>query len=389
MEKWEEGYYITAMAGSATGSSLVVMSKGTPYTQQSYKVSGESARRVLSWLVGGCWVGGWHVGGGSGQHWWRVQVVLGRRSRASNRREGITCRRRSQPHHLWLSPSPRCCPAASSPCSFRLLPLQVDQQEVEGGLLWCAWTCAEALLSGSIAMAQPLKPACPAALACWLMPPRPRPTLRFCSDGHGHQPLAVGCSDEPQRRLCGPGAGRDSGLAGLQVGSCRCWRLHVHTSRVAGTRPLAGCLPSCRPCAPAATHPPLCPPCAPLQCVELDFQYPSEGIHRRWDAGYRITSCAATPDQAAFVLRWVFGCWVGLVVEDSQLFATAARNSLTGAAVVLPARLCLTLLLTPHCPLPLAAAYPSGGRWMRRRKHCAPRPSPAHMSRRSGPRTCT
>jgi hypothetical protein len=38
MEKWEEGYYITAMAGSMSGSSLVVMSKGTPYTQQSYKV---------------------------------------------------------------------------------------------------------------------------------------------------------------------------------------------------------------------------------------------------------------------------------------------------------------------------------------------------------------
>lgn len=38
MEKWEEGYYITAMAGSHSGSSLVVMSKGTPYTQQSYKV---------------------------------------------------------------------------------------------------------------------------------------------------------------------------------------------------------------------------------------------------------------------------------------------------------------------------------------------------------------
>ena len=37
MEKWEEGYYITAMAGSTGGSSLVVMSKGTPYTQQSYK----------------------------------------------------------------------------------------------------------------------------------------------------------------------------------------------------------------------------------------------------------------------------------------------------------------------------------------------------------------
>lgn len=36
--------------------------------------------------------------------------------------------------------------------------------------------------------------------------------------------------------------------------------------------------------------------------VELDFLYPSEGIHRRWDSGYRITSTAATLDQAAFVL---------------------------------------------------------------------------------------
>lgn len=36
--------------------------------------------------------------------------------------------------------------------------------------------------------------------------------------------------------------------------------------------------------------------------MELDFQYPSEGIHRRWDAGFRITACAATPDQSAFVL---------------------------------------------------------------------------------------
>lgn len=31
--------------------------------------------------------------------------------------------------------------------------------------------------------------------------------------------------------------------------------------------------------------------------VELDFQYPSEGIHKRWDAGYRITCCGATRDQ--------------------------------------------------------------------------------------------
>jgi hypothetical protein len=39
-----------------------------------------------------------------------------------------------------------------------------------------------------------------------------------------------------------------------------------------------------------------------LQVVELDFLYPSEGIHRRWEHGYRITSSAATIDQAAFIL---------------------------------------------------------------------------------------
>ncbi|WOL14142.1 casein kinase 1-like protein HD16 [Canna indica] len=39
MEQWEKNYYITALAGASNGSSLVVMSKGTPYAQQSYKVS--------------------------------------------------------------------------------------------------------------------------------------------------------------------------------------------------------------------------------------------------------------------------------------------------------------------------------------------------------------
>lgn len=38
-EQWEKNYHITAIAGATNGSSLVVMSKGTPYTQQSYKVS--------------------------------------------------------------------------------------------------------------------------------------------------------------------------------------------------------------------------------------------------------------------------------------------------------------------------------------------------------------
>ena len=30
LEQWDDGYYITALAGSTTGSALVIMSKGTP-----------------------------------------------------------------------------------------------------------------------------------------------------------------------------------------------------------------------------------------------------------------------------------------------------------------------------------------------------------------------
>ena len=48
MERWEDGFYITAMAGSAGGSSLVVMSKGTPYTQQSYKVRTQASQHCYS-----------------------------------------------------------------------------------------------------------------------------------------------------------------------------------------------------------------------------------------------------------------------------------------------------------------------------------------------------
>ena len=39
MEQWERNYYITSLAGSNNGSSVVIMSTGTPYAQQSYKVS--------------------------------------------------------------------------------------------------------------------------------------------------------------------------------------------------------------------------------------------------------------------------------------------------------------------------------------------------------------
>ncbi|XVE88824.1 hypothetical protein DITRI_Ditri19aG0099500 [Diplodiscus trichospermus] len=39
MEQWEKNYYISTIAGATNGGSLVVMSKGTSYLQQSYKVS--------------------------------------------------------------------------------------------------------------------------------------------------------------------------------------------------------------------------------------------------------------------------------------------------------------------------------------------------------------
>ncbi|GAV65614.1 hypothetical protein CFOL_v3_09129 [Cephalotus follicularis] len=39
MEQWENNYYINALARVQNGSSLVVVSKGTTYVQQSYKVS--------------------------------------------------------------------------------------------------------------------------------------------------------------------------------------------------------------------------------------------------------------------------------------------------------------------------------------------------------------
>ncbi|CAL5222939.1 g5375 [Coccomyxa viridis] len=55
MECWEDGFYITAMAGSAGGSSLVVTSKGTPYAQQSYKVSDSFPFKCINkkWDAGG------------------------------------------------------------------------------------------------------------------------------------------------------------------------------------------------------------------------------------------------------------------------------------------------------------------------------------------------
>ncbi|MCO5608231.1 hypothetical protein L7F22_062437 [Adiantum nelumboides] len=57
MEQWEQKFYISAIAGCDNGSALVVMSKGTPFTQQSYKVSDSFPFKWISKK----WREGFHV----------------------------------------------------------------------------------------------------------------------------------------------------------------------------------------------------------------------------------------------------------------------------------------------------------------------------------------
>ncbi|KAL8204692.1 hypothetical protein R6Q57_010315 [Mikania cordata] len=79
MEQWEDNYYISAIAGASNGSSLVVMSRGTNYCQQSYKVS-ESF--PFKW-INKKWREGFHVTSmaTAGTRW---GVVMSRNSGFSN-----------------------------------------------------------------------------------------------------------------------------------------------------------------------------------------------------------------------------------------------------------------------------------------------------------------
>lgn len=73
MQQWEKNYYISAIAGGVNGRSLVVMSKGTQYLQQSYKVSDTFP---FKW-INKKWKEGFHVTGmaTSGSRW---AVVMSR-----------------------------------------------------------------------------------------------------------------------------------------------------------------------------------------------------------------------------------------------------------------------------------------------------------------------
>jgi hypothetical protein len=156
-----------------------------------------------------------------------------------------------------------------------------------------------------------------------------------------------------------------------------------------------------RACVPASECPCARKPCSSLfapprpaaapslaQVVELDFQYPSEGIHKRWEAGYRITCAAATHDQAAFVLS---------SMRSSNVDETQAR-----AAGGLPRAVATSMAVCsgehgpargggPGVGLPAqsgAALGPQGlARACRvgpRRRRCARAASPRSTSRRSG-----
>ncbi|KAM3288981.1 casein kinase 1-like protein HD16 [Capsicum chacoense] len=79
MEQWEKNYYISSLAGTTNGSSLVVMSKGTQYSQQSYKVSESFPFKWISKK----WKEGFHVTSmaTAGSRW---AVVMSRNSGVSS-----------------------------------------------------------------------------------------------------------------------------------------------------------------------------------------------------------------------------------------------------------------------------------------------------------------
>ncbi|THF93948.1 hypothetical protein TEA_017638 [Camellia sinensis var. sinensis] len=188
MEQWEKNYYISSIAGANNGSSLVVMSKGMQYTQQSYKVSDSFP---FKW-INKKWREGFHVTSmaTAGSRW---AVVMSRNTGFSDQVEFL--------------PS--------------LIPIFVISLQKT--------SLFEPMTSWQVAWGFGLE-----------TPNFQR--LEFQSL-LGHLYLLFGC---------------------------------------------------CTFSARSSTY--------SVVVVELDFLYPSEGIHKRWDNGYRITSTAATCDQAALIL---------------------------------------------------------------------------------------
>lgn len=59
------------------------------------------------------------------------------------------------------------------------------------------------------------------------------------------------------------------------------------------------------------------------QVVELDFLFPSEGVCPRYNAGYRITSAAATSDQVALIMSLLCQKPSGVDDDAHEVLATS------------------------------------------------------------------
>ena len=215
-----------------------------------------------------------------------------------------------------------------------------------------------------------------------------------CSDGHGHQPLAVGSGDEPQRGLCGPGeAGGCWGSGADSISVLRQKCLHMH--RLFQVFRFHSCAPDASPSSRA--NQPAWPSPSPPSAWSWTSSTPA-----RASTGGGTRATASPPAQPRPTRRPLCSGvrWGGrrpvVRVFVAGVTALAAARDLLGASPDAPeapvhlssAHTQTHRHLRPH-PCPPTAACPSGGRWTRRRRRCAPAPSPARTSRRSGPRTCT
>ena len=115
------------------------------------------------------------------------------------------------------------------------------------------------------------------------------------------------------------------------------------------------------------------------QVVELDYAYPSDAVHQRWAAGYRITACASTSLQTA--VRNICVGASALQVATCPLDDVRARCLL---ALFLRCDGLEPVHVCGRCSCP----FPSGSRPAMRRRRSATRPGRQTPLPRSGRLAC-
>nr|GEW12257.1 casein kinase 1-like protein HD16 [Tanacetum cinerariifolium] len=328
MEQWERNFYISSIAGTANGSSLVVMSKGTPYTQQSYKVSESFPFKWISKK----WKEGFHVTSmtTAGSRW---GVVMSRNAGFSDQVVELDFLYPSEGIHRRWESGYRITSMAATPdqAAFILsIPRRKMMDETQETLRTSAfpsthvkekwsknlyhYNVADARLRQHVDKGNEdgLYISCVASASnLWAL-------IMDAGTGFSAQVYEVSpvflhkewIMEQWERNFyisSIAGTANGSSLVVMSKGTpytqqsykvsesfpfkwiSKKWKegFHVTSMTTAGSR--WGVVMSRN----AGFSD---------QVVELDFLYPSEGIHRRWESGYRITSMAATPDQAAFIL---------------------------------------------------------------------------------------